>query len=272
MLSFNKGRPLAKIKGGEFNNRIVYVRGDNNVCCNRCSEKCCRGKRCCRKCERCCDITEEFDKIKLEEGRMRPLPNVDTREILSINGPSGSGKSTFAANYVEVYNKLLPQLPIYLFSRKDNDPPLDKLNPIRVPIDENLINNPIDVLTEFPGGAILIFDDVTTIYDDKLKKAVEKLMMDAMEVGRSAEVYLVITNHLVIPNEKKFARTIMNELQALTIFPKSGSSQQISYALKNYFGFNKQQIEKILNLPSRWVTVYKTYPQCVVYEKGCYIP
>lgn len=274
MFSFNKGRALAKIKGGEYDGEIIYIKSDNDKCCEKCSEKCCyTKKRCCKLCNQCCGKDdEEFDEIELENSKLITLPNTETREIPYVAGPSGSGKSTHSSKYVEVYKKLFPEKMFLLFSRKDNDPILDKLNPTRILINEELVNDPIDITKELSGGAIVLFDDVTTIQDDKVRKAVEKLMMDIMEVGRSYDVYIIITNHLVIPNEKKFARTLLNEIQSITIFPKSGSAQQIRYALKTYFGFNNKQIDKVIGLPSRWVTIYKTYPQCVVYETGCYIP
>jgi hypothetical protein len=63
----------------------------------------------------------------------------------------------------------------------------------------------------------------------------------------------------------------MNEMQSMTVFPKSGSAQQIKYALKTYFGLDKNQIENIINLPSRWVTIFKGFPQTVMYENGAFI-
>jgi hypothetical protein len=92
-----------------------------------------------------------------------------------------------------------------------------------------------------------------------------------MEVGRKLNCNMIITNHLVIPNEKKFARTLLNEINMISLFPKSGSSQQIKYALKTYWGMNNKQIDKILDLKSRWVIISKTYPQYVLYENGCFI-
>ena len=199
-----------------------------------------------------------------------PVPNLE-REIPYIAGPSGSGKSTYAARYIEKFKKQFPDKEVYVFSRLDKDPALDHLKPNRIKIDETLVENPIDITEEIKGGALLLFDDVNTIQDDKVKKVIDKLMADIMEVGRKLDIYIVITNHLVIPNEKKIARTIMNEMQSMTIFPKSGSAQQIRYALKTYFGLNNKQIDQILNINSRWVTIYKSYPQTIMYENGAYI-
>jgi hypothetical protein len=283
MLSFSKGRPIAKIVGGEFNNEILFLdSGDNKLCCDDCTEKCeRRRKKCCGGCQRsrskCCGGGPKYDEedeigqqIHLRQGKLIPLPNYETR-IPFIAGPSGSGKSTYASLLAENYLRINPGNDFYLFSRKDTDPVLDKLNPIRIKLDESLIEDPIDMTTELTGGTLILFDDVNTLQNDKIKKAIDKLMNDIMEVGRSYDITIMITNHLVIPNEKKQARTIMNEMQSMTVFPKSGSAQQIKYALKTYFGLDKNQIENIINLPSRWVTIFKGFPQTVMYENGAFI-
>jgi hypothetical protein len=307
MLSFDKGRPVAKVINGKDNGTIINVlTGDEHesACCKKCSNKCFK-KRCCKNCMmyndsesgndsdsdysdedtfrkvpksqykrklKCSPKSETFEHFIIDDGKLQQIPNIESREIAYIAGPSGSGKSTYAAKYIAYLKKIFPEKDFYVFSRKDSDPPIDSLNPIRIKIDNGIVENPIDLTKELSEGAIVLFDDVNTVLDDKQKKAVDKLMSDIMEVGRSFDIYLVITNHLVIPNEKKVARTIMNELHTLTVFPKSGSSQQIKYALKTYFGFNNKQIDQILTLPSRAVTISKSYPQYVLFDQGIYTP
>lgn len=271
-------------------------KGGCNSCCGGCSVRCVKIK-CCKRCQihkyedEDSDYTDsdsdlsssdsesdseddaEIDRnyFELTDGKLEQVPNIESREISYIAGPSGSGKSTYASNYAKYLRKIFPEKDLYIFSRKDSDEPLDKLKPIRIKIDESLVENPIDLTKELSDGAIVIFDDVNTILDDKQKKAVDKLMADIMEVGRSYGIYTIITNHLVIPNEKKSARTILNELHTLTVFPRSGSAQQIRYALKTYFGLNNKQVDLILKLPSRYVTVSKSYPMYVLYDQGAFV-
>jgi ABC-type polar amino acid transport system ATPase subunit len=205
---------------------------------------------------------------------MIPIPDLDNRFVEYIAGPSGSGKSTIASEIATEFKKKNPSKPIYIFSRTEaeKDPAFTKLKPYQIEIDESLLDDPVDITQEITeGGCLMIFDDCGTIHNDKLRKEVEKIMADAMEVGRKLNCNIIITNHLVIPNEKKFARTVLNEMNMLTVFPKSGSSQQIKYALKTYYGLNNNQIEKILKLPSRWVRISKTCPQYVLYQGGAFI-
>ena len=95
-------------------------------------------------------------------------------------------------------------------------------------------------------------------------------MIHIMECGRKLQINIILTNHLKHTREKKFARIVMNELQYLTVFVKTGS-QQIKYVLKTHFGLSQQQVNTILNLNSRWVTIVKIYPMLVIYEDGVYI-
>lgn len=248
MLSFEEGTPIAYIKGGKYHGEILHIIENG-------------------------EEDEDFKEISMREGVMQPLMNPKQRSVTYIAGPAGSGKTTYALDLIKRYKKMFPKKLFCLFSRTDyeSDPAFGDLKPCQISIDESLLENPIDITEELEGGSIILFDDCNTIQNDALKKMVEKLMADAMEIGRKLDINMVVTNHLVIPNEKKSARTIMNELNTMTIFPKSGSSQQIMYALKNYFGLSKEQIVEILNLPSRWVTISKSYPMYVIYDKGAYI-
>ena len=109
-----------------------------------------------------------------------------------------------------------------------------------------------------------------TIINKQIKEAVEALIADVLEVGRKLDLSIIITSHLINPGGK-LTRTILNELQSLVIYPSSGSSYQIQYVLKQYFGLNHAQIETILKLPSRWVSIIKSYPLTVIYQHGTYI-
>jgi hypothetical protein len=247
MLNFEDGRVIAKITGGRYNGKILYL----------------TDKEKCRGC---------FASIEIK-GKIEPLLNVDERTVSYIAGPSGSGKTTYAVELIKKYKKIFPDKEFYLFSRTnhENDPVFQGMDVNQVEIDEDLLDDPIDIETELNDGSVLLFDDCNTIQNDKLKKSIDKLMADIMEVGRKLDITIIITNHLVIPNEKKMARTVLNEMQVLTVFPKSGSVQQIKYVLKTYFGLDNKQMNYIVSLPSRWVTIYKNYPMCVLYEGGCFI-
>lgn len=298
--------PKQRIRGGKTKRKPIKpkkvnyrVCGGKHTCCSYCREEYCIDEPCCDECGIYYDIpsaqsssedsnsysdsdsNSEEEKTKMigkefkpRGGKLIPLPNFEERFVEYISGPSGSGKSTMASKIAQEFKNMYPQKPIYIFSRTDakDDPAFRNLRPIQIKIDESMIENPIDIAHEVTeGGCLMIFDDCNTIHNEKVKKEVDKLMSDAMEVGRKLNCNIIITNHLVIPNEKKFARTMLNEMNMLTVFPKSGSAQQIKYALKTYYGLSNKQIDKILESPGRWVRISKNYPQYVLNEQGAYI-
>ena len=62
--------------------------------------------------------------------------------VVFITGATGSGKSTFVANFVKYYHKLYPKRPIWLFSKDNEDPALDKIGIInRIKLDEELLED-----------------------------------------------------------------------------------------------------------------------------------
>jgi hypothetical protein len=222
------------------------------------------------------DSEEEEDDLGTEyeaEDKLEPLLDMQDRDIAYIAGPAGSGKSTMAINMIKNFLKVYPNYPFYLFSRTHHstDPVFRGMRVNQVMTDESLLEDPIDITKELTDGCIVLFDDTNTIQNDKVKKLVNKLLGDILEVGRKLKIWCIVTNHLVIPNERKEARTILNEMKKLIVFPKSGSSQQILYALKQYFGLTKSQIERILQSQSRWVLVSKSYPMYVLNEEEVYI-
>ncbi len=212
-------------------------------------------------------------KIRLSTGsKFQPIPDITKeREIDYVTGKSGSGKSYFIGQKAMNYKALNPKKPIYIFSMKNKDPAIDKLGGIRIPINENLIDHPIDIHNEIKGGALIIFDDVNpdTIVDKNLIKAIDILRLKILEYGRSNGVSLMITSHLISPNERKFGRVILNELNNLVIFPLGGSRQQQEYILTKHLGYSNKEADKILSMPSRWIQLSNNAPQYILTENQC---
>lgn len=280
MFSITRGTPIALIKKGDYNGELLcLVDIDSGDCCGECSMKCLKPKnKCCSKCVITTTKNEDTrgdlsSDVEFKTSRLKPLLKMDERAVEYIAGPSGSGKSTMANDLISNYLKIYPRSDVFIFSRTDfkTDPALRDLKVKQIKIDDRLLTNPIDITKDFAHGTLLLFDDCNTIQNDKIKKYLENLISDILEVGRKLGIYVIITNHLIIPNEKKFARTVLNEIQYLTVFPKSGSSQQIRYTLKTYFGLTDKQTSKILSLDSRWVRISKSYPMYVLYDHGSYI-
>lgn len=199
-----------------------------------------------------------------ENGTMLPVPNKDYRECIFVAAPSGSGKSTYVAMYAYNYNRMYPDNNIYLFSRLEEDKIMDS-----VPNLQRIVLTPeiegYEVKANEFQNALVIFDDFDTIPNPKVKKFVKNLIDDLLQTGRHANTYIAVTSHLLY--NSKETRVLLNELHSVTLFPGRSTAHSISYLLKKYFGLNDRQIRDICDLPSRWVTVYKS-PLMVMYEKG----
>jgi energy-coupling factor transporter ATP-binding protein EcfA2 len=196
----------------------------------------------------------------------------DHRSVWYIAGRSGSGKSTFAAMLLKTFKKLHPKKPIYFFSRTawKDDPAYEKIKPEQVKIDISLVDKPIIIEKDIEKGAALVFDDIGTIHDKPIREEVYHLISDALEVGRKLDLSVILTSHLINPNEKAFGRTVLNETQNLVLFPHGSTVYQITYVLQKYYGLDKKAIADILKLPSRWVVISQTVPMAIMHEHGLY--
>lgn len=313
MLSFNKGKPIARIEGGSDNGRILHIVDPAKIVTSKkypqykipvedpydmagpsFVDEVYRNPKIARKLRKSLkdfdlsdedevdeDIRPMFKKGKniikekeakefiLHNGIIRPLigiPN-QSRQCIYVTGPSGSGKSTYIANLAEGYKKINPENPVVLFSRLDNDDSIDYIKPTRIEISEELLADPVQP-SELQN-TLTIFDDTDTIRDKKLLTEIDKLQDDLLQTGRHENVNVIIVSHLM-SNYKK-TRIILNECHSIVFFPKAGNAYAINQVLTKYFSCSKEQIQKMMELPSRWVALYKNYPMFVLYEKGAYL-
>ena len=241
-LTFNKiGRPVAKIKGGKYDNRIISINPDLNDH----------------------DATE-FKHLKIaNESKFQHIPDTTKeREIIYITGPSGSGKSTYTRMFLEEYKKKYKDREIYMFSSLKEDPSLDKIKPKRFKLDDTLWKDPID--PEELQDSVCIFDDIDVISDRKIKEAVYNILNNILEIGRHFNITCIITNHL--PTNGRDTRRILNEAHAYVYFPHSAGGK-IKYLLQEYLDIDKKMIKYFKNAHSRWCCIFKNFPQAYMLEQ-----
>ena len=238
------GMPIAYIRGGKYDGKTVY--------CSEVNED-----------EQGGGKTTEFDELTLDKNsKFEPTPmNMKWRDTCFIAGQSNSGKSFYVRMYLKNYKEVYPNRPIYLISRLDEDETLDQFRGIkRIKLDQEFIDDPLSA-TDFKN-CLVIFDDTDSIRDTALKREVNKLKDDLLQVGRHGKVTMLITSHR--PNRGHETSEVLNESN-FTIFPKSGSPYD--RMLRVYAGFNTKQIDALKKLPTRWVTILKAYPQVVLTER-----
>ena len=219
------------------------------------------------------DIQNEIEtKLKTEldftdkSTEVFPLPQKYSERIY-IAAPSGSGKSTFIGEYLKQLRILYPQRKIYIFSRVENDKPLDRFKNLeRVNLTKFATEE--HEVEDFKGG-ILIFDDIDTILDKAIVSRLRNFRNDVLEVGRHFKITCISTSHLI--TNFHATRTLINEAQSVVVFPKGGSFGQIRGFLERYLGFDKKLIQQIKDMPTRWLFIHKEYPQYIIYQKGAII-
>ena len=172
-------------------------------------------------------------------------------------------------SYMREFRKMFKDDEIFLFSSIEEDKVLDKHDPVRIPLDDSFIEQPLE--PQEIENSLAVFDDTDTLQDAKIRNSVSNFRDWLLEQGRHFNIRMLMSSHLL--SNYKFTRRILNESTCVVVFPKSGSgTYHIKNFLKTYCGFDKVEIKKLLNLPSRWIAIYRTYPAYVMYEKGCYFP
>jgi hypothetical protein len=243
------GRPIAVIKGGKYDKKIIYVDSDIK-----------------KEDEETQDIPT-FKELKLpSDATFQPIPDkTKERDCHYITGASGSGKSTWTKKFVKEYQKQHKNNPVYLFSRKNKDENLDDAKPLRIKIGDNLINDPLK-MEDFKNSLVL-FDD-TDIISNRIHRAlVDHLRDEILQGGRSINVSSIITNHNFTGRE---LRTVLNECHTITVFP-ANYNRGMKYLLEDYLGLDKKTIIKIKKAPSRWVTIFKNFPVVILTENEVWL-
>lgn len=199
------------------------------------------------------------------------IPNTFTRDMCYITGRSGSGKSTYTKDYLINYHKLNPESQVFIFSKVKDDPAFEELKFVEYyPVEDlsMLEQEQVSEVSKTFQDCCCVFDDIDQ-FPNTIKKNLTYLRDVFLEVGRHQNVYVLSTAH-ILTNYKQ-SRILLNESTSVTFFPASGF-YVIGKFLKEYIGLSKEEIKKIKNTDSRWVTVFRTFPTTVMTKNSIYIP
>lgn len=218
-------------------------------------------------------IKNYLEEIELddEDEYIQQVPNKKTeRSILYITGSSGSGKSYYTKEYIKQYHLAYPKNPIYLFSALDDDKTLDSLKYLkRIKLNDKFINTQFSI-DDFEN-MLIVYDDIDTITNKLIKLKLNEIKEMILQTGRHTRTSFIYTSHIASKgNETKM---VLNECHSITIFPNNMGKRTSQYLLECMFGMDKHQIKKIreIGTKSRWVSILKTFPVIVLYDKGGYI-
>ncbi len=212
------------------------------------------------------EFTECTDEIDLDQDESIEVIPAPTNERLIIGGPAGSGKSTFAANYARMWKKLFPKGLIHLFARQSDDPAFEGIELEEIVVDQSIINEDLGI-HDFVD-TLVIFDDMDNLQDKDTITYIHKLLNDLMACGRKQNIYVMYITH-IFRNRMK-TQVALNEANKIVFFNGMGDRQNVA-VLKEYAQMNKDEIQRLITLPSRWCCLERKRPRYVVHEKGIFL-
>lgn len=215
-----------------------------------------------------------FEEIKITEDEeiMQHMPYQDkdkgnTRQILYVSGASGSGKSYYTSAYMREYNKKFPKNKIYIISSLTEDKKLDAIkNTKRITLDEKFYNTPISI-NDFKD-CLVVYDDTEMISNPLIQEKITNIKNLILTTGRHTNTFFVMTSHDTNAGHK--SKLVLLESHCITLFLNTMGNRALKYVLETSFGFDRKQIEKIKSVDSRWITIFRTVPITIMYEKGIF--
>lgn len=215
----------------------------------------------------CPEIVLTDDNEIIQHKPYQDLKHGNTRQILYVTGASGSGKSYYTAGYMREYRKMFPKNPIIIFSSLEKDKTLDDIkNTKRMVLDEKFYNTPLSI--EDFKDSLVVYDDTETISNEFIQQKITNIKNLILTTGRHTNTFCLITSHNTNAGLK--TKLTLLESHCITIFLFSMGSKALKYLLETSFGFDRKQIDKIKSLDSRWVTILRTNPITIMYEKGVF--
>lgn len=187
-----------------------------------------------------------------------------------IAGGTLCGKSTLASILSHDYNNCFPKNKIALVSCVENDQNynnqrLKNVYPIKV--SEDLIDDPIEL--EELHDSLSIFDDIQASGNRYLTATLEDLRDRALKAGRHHHTDVIVTSQTLLDG-KRTKECLCNCFQIIG-FPHSAGRYQLSQFLKRYMSMGNQDIERIINVPSRYVLINRTSPTFIIHDHGVFI-
>lgn len=188
-----------------------------------------------------------------------------------VVGQSYTGKTFQAAKMAQDWHNLFPKSKVAYISFNDGD---DKScnnknieNFYKLNITEDILEDPIS-LDEL-HDKLVIFDDVEGFSNPKIVKTLETLSKQCINQGRHKSIGTIICRQKLLDGHK--SAFVLNGVHQILGFPHSGSRHQLRKYLDKYLNLPKKKIERLLNVPSRWVLINVCNPMYCVFERGAFI-
>ena len=210
------------------------------------------------------DARNSYSEISVDPSNeyLQYIKDSDTERIcLYVIGMSGSGKSYWSAAFVNQWKLINKKKEIFLISPITDDKSINSLSPTRLnPLSDTFQASPPSV-NDFPEGSMLICDDIEA-YSKKIQKTIMELVNSILTTGRHYKISIIFIAHSACNGAA--TKLLLNESTAVTVFPKNMTGKSANYLLGQYFGLDNKEIKAIKKLPSRAITIVRSYPMVLL--------
>jgi hypothetical protein len=203
------------------------------------------------------DEKEEDDEVDI----FMPIPIADTFRI-AVFGATGTGKSKWTAdNPMRAYSMLHPENKICVWTYFDHDPAFDHIKTVEYKdIDDSIVETPPKT-SEFEN-TLMIFDDI-----EALPKSVRDVMVkfrdQCLACGRKLGISTISIMHEI--HAGHLTKTSITECDEIVIFSQgNGNIKPVKKLLLEKFGLSYRNTMSVIDSPTRWVLVKKSYPKVIM--------
>lgn len=212
------------------------------------------------------DEKSSMNEIKLQNDDKIEVVPTPTNERIIIGGPAGSGKSYWAAMYARLWQKLHPEGIIHIFVRQADDPAYEGIDFEEIVVNSDILGQDLGIF-DFVD-TLVIFDDMDNLQDKDVIDYIHKLLNDLMACGRKQNIYVMYVTH-IFKNRFK-TQVALNESNKIVFFNGMGDRGNVG-VLKDYAQMSKEEVNRLINVKSRWCCLERKRPRYVVHEKGIFL-
>lgn len=190
-----------------------------------------------------------------------PIPLAESFRI-AVFGSTGTGKSKWTAdNTVTSYLLLYPQNDVYVWSFFASDPAYEKLDGVKfIHVTADILSNP--PLADHFSNALMIFDDIEALPKD-VREIMVKFRDQCLACGRKLKISTVTIAHEI--HAGHLSKAPITECDEIVLFSQgNGNVKPIKVLLMDKFGLSAEDTQEVLDSPTRWVLVKKSYPKIMM--------
>lgn len=196
-------------------------------------------------------------------------------QILTMFGSSGCGKSWKVNDCLirnpAVLGNIVPA--IYIFSSVDEDPSYQSLRELYGP--KFMHKDPRDLepsdlnVRTYDKKSILIFDDINSIGDKRIRQSVINFRNNLLEIARHKSLVVISTEHLF--HNRVHTQKLRNSSAYMCLYPRN-SKKALDDVLENAMNMNRYQradLVKKLVREGRAQFIHMDNPPYIINTKRC---